>query len=230
MKLKLVAAGVAASTFALGAAGASHAVTLFDGGTAEAVITGTSTSLTVAISNLVADPASAGQEISGIQIFFNGGPTSASLTSQAGKLISWNSKKPLTWSFPGGNPNHWGSTLSGSEIHLTALTSSKPDDLITGTGPSYTGDASIYEHTPSIVGTGTFKLSWLGEVLPTIRDVIFEFGTGPDSRSSTIDCSSGCNVIPTTTGVPEPATWAMMLIGITGLGGIIRSRRRTAMA
>lgn len=31
-------------------------------------------------------------------------------------------------------------------------------------------------------------------------------------------------------GVPEPATWAMMLIGFGGLGAALRSRRRSAMA
>ena len=33
-----------------------------------------------------------------------------------------------------------------------------------------------------------------------------------------------------TTGVPEPASWATMLVGFFGLGGMIRSRRRMAAA
>jgi hypothetical protein len=32
------------------------------------------------------------------------------------------------------------------------------------------------------------------------------------------------------TAVPEPATWAMMLIGFGGLGAMIRRRNRAAMA
>ncbi|HXV00953.1 MAG TPA: PEPxxWA-CTERM sorting domain-containing protein, partial [Caulobacteraceae bacterium] len=31
-------------------------------------------------------------------------------------------------------------------------------------------------------------------------------------------------------GVPEPASWALMLIGVAGLGGAVRSRRRAAAA
>jgi hypothetical protein len=30
--------------------------------------------------------------------------------------------------------------------------------------------------------------------------------------------------------VPEPATWAMMLIGVAGMGGIARRRRSAALA
>lgn len=31
-------------------------------------------------------------------------------------------------------------------------------------------------------------------------------------------------------GIPEPASWALMLCGFFGLGGALRARRRTAVA
>jgi hypothetical protein len=38
------------------------------------------------------------------------------------------------------------------------------------------------------------------------------------------------NVSVTAGGVPEPSTWAMMLLGFGGLGAMLRSRRRAALA
>ena len=39
-------------------------------------------------------------------------------------------------------------------------------------------------------------------------------------------CSRNCP----TGGVPEPASWAMMLVGVGAIGGALRMRRKTAMA
>jgi hypothetical protein len=39
--------------------------------------------------------------------------------------------------------------------------------------------------------------------------------------------STGVVITP---GVPEPATWAMMLLGFGGLGAMLRSRRKAAFA
>ena len=37
------------------------------------------------------------------------------------------------------------------------------------------------------------------------------------------------NLTASTTAVPEPATWALMLIGIGGLGAALRSSRKSAL-
>jgi len=43
-------------------------------------------------------------------------------------------------------------------------------------------------------------------------------------------CTVDFSVAITPTGVPEPATWALMLVGLGGLGAGLRSRRRAAVA
>ncbi len=50
--------------------------------------------------------------------------------------------------------------------------------------------------------------------------------SGPSSsRGSLLD-----NVSLATVSVPEPASWALMVLGIGGIGGVVRSRRNSASA
>ncbi len=55
--------------------------------------------------------------------------------------------------------------------------------------------------------------------------------TGPDSSpaSAYVADNSGAENFAFV-AVPEPATWAMMLLGVFGLGGLLRSTRRKRMA
>ncbi len=60
-----------------------------------------------------------------------------------------------------------------------------------------------------------------------INDDIFADNTG-SLRVCVGDSVASCQAL--SAGVPEPATWAMMLIGLGGLGGIMRARRRVTAA
>jgi hypothetical protein len=142
-----------------------------------------------------------------------------SLTSQSGVLIDIGAGGTVT---PvAGSPTHWGASLTGSTVLLEtagdAAVGGKPIDLIIGTGPYTNANSSIIVHDPSIQGTGTFALSALGVTASTqVTGVIFSFGTGPDT------------FLPVTT-VPEPSTWAMMILGFAGIGFMAyrRSRKNT---
>jgi hypothetical protein len=71
----------------------------------------------------------------------------------------------------------------------------------------------------------------------TFHNFSFQFvGTGADAVKFTVNAQAGDNtdalldnVSVSGPGVPEPATWAMMLTGFFGLGAMIR-RRRMAVA
>ena len=129
--------------------------------------------------------------------------------------------------------NHWGVGLSGGKIVLETAGSfaagGQPDDLIIDNGGVYThANPSITNHQPVIKGTGTFNLTLTGAQAPTITAVTFLYGTGPDSSMAgclvgSENCSPG---IPTThITVPEPASWALMLLGFGGLGAALRRQR-----
>ena len=68
---------------------------------------------------------------------------------------------------------------------------------------------------------------------PGYSKIALESGAGQWSVSVTGDCGSG--VCPAGFGyrvdaVPEPATWAMLLVGFGAMGVAIRSRRKVATA
>jgi hypothetical protein len=64
------------------------------------------------------------------------------------------------------------------------------------------------------------------------RTVFYEFNFGTQGNTGiTLNTSGFSNAVLYFTGgsVPEPATWAMMLLGFLGMGVALR-RRRTAVA
>jgi hypothetical protein len=102
-----------------------------------------------------------------------------------------------------GSPTHWGDTLSGTTVHLTTLTGGQPNDLIVGLNPNQNNGFDNFN--PYINHTGTFTLACMGcTTSSTISGVSISFGTEGFS-------------VPAT-AVPEPSTWAMMLIGFAGVG------------
>jgi hypothetical protein len=74
-------------------------------------------------------------------------------------------------------------------------------------------DTTFHPQTFSFLGTGTDFVKF------TV------VATGPDNTDALLD-----NVSVSGVAVPEPATWAMMLVGFGGLGAMLRRRRAHAFA
>jgi hypothetical protein len=69
------------------------------------------------------------------------------------------------------------------------------------------------------------------DVTPGVGDFGAVLFTGPvTSPSFATGTYTLHNGALTVTAVPEPAAWLMMLLGVAGVGGIMRSRRRRAIA
>ncbi len=225
--------GMAAVASVLGLASGAQASTVwtFSGQSAKdgavdatATINFTATGITVGLDDLLANPKSDGQTLSGIQIFFNTLPTSASLTSASGTEI--NIAKGGGTSGDDNIIHHWGTALSGGSLFLdTAGTGSaggQPFDLIIGPGPYTNANAGLVGKSPYILDLGNFSVA-LGGLTSTsyITKVNLNFGTETDLHSAT--CSGDCG--PPTGGVPEPASWMTMILGLGGIGAMMRRQR-----
>jgi hypothetical protein len=220
-----IAFAIATATLALAfSAPANAAVVIYtangsgvDGAeSAKAVITTGVNSLSIDLFSLIANPTSAGQEVSGIILTLANAASSAVLTSSTGTLIDIAGGGAVTPN--GGTITHWGLTTSGSSINLATAggpVGGSPFDLIIGAGPYTNANPSITGRNPQIQNDGLFLLTLTGELNPIITGVTFEFGTGPDSTLPGV-----------LTSVPEPYTWAMMLFGMGSLGAMLRYRNR----
>jgi hypothetical protein len=57
-----------------------------------------------------------------------------------------------------------------------------------------------------------------------------QFTAGAGSSLSSFTANGGGNFSFDTAGVPEPATWGLMIVGFGGMGMVLRARRRPALA
>jgi len=229
---------VTGATILLSAAPASAAVFTGTGSGTDGPVAGTADitlgtgTLTVRLTDNTINPNSIGQSLSDIDIVFGNTLGAATLTSQTGQLITINTNG--TFTNDPGNPTHWGVSVSGATLFLatagTGAPGGQPVDLIIGPpGPgglysnSNNGMGHITggfdAHDPQLSGTGTFVISD-ASILPTsvINSVTLSFGTGPETFV----------VAHVTPAVPEPSTWAMMMLGFAGLGFLGYYRRSNA--
>lgn len=191
---------------------------------AEAIVTAIAGGVTVTLNDLLQNPKSAGQLVSGLEFNITDTTGGASVGSSSGVLATIGSGGSYT---PGTatSLSHWAASLSGSTVTLTTLSGGQPNELIigpdsaggfAGLGLYNNANSSIHNFNPSVLGTATFTLSIPGVTAnSTISGVGIEFGTGPEAI-----------IGPPPTIVPDGGSTLTLLgtalLGVTFLGRKLR--------
>jgi len=230
MRLKSVISSIAlAGTMALGAASSANAVVFIGSGSipngkpvsASADFTLGSGAISISLSDLQSGQISSGQTVSGI-VFTISGISAVSLNTATGSLENVNDNGTET--AVSGAIGHWGVGLtSGTTVRLATVgqfaKGGQPDYLIVGPTPNQNNGFDNFN--PYINGTGVFTLNATGVTsLSSITGVSFLFGTEKATWSVAGDPRT-----PAGPAAPEPATWAMMLLGFAGVGFMAYRRK-----
>jgi hypothetical protein len=191
-----------------------------------AVITPGAGTLTVVLTDNQANPRSAGDLLSSIEITLTGSQGTPTLSSQAGSLINVtpgaSSGTPVA-----GSPTHWGVGVSSSNCtggaSCIALETAgpfavggAPINMIIGPAPYTNSNASIGNFNPYINGTGNFVIADTAvTAATTIAGVTFDFGTSPDTfQPGTL--------------VPEPNSLVLLGSGLITAAAFQQWRKRKA--
>jgi hypothetical protein len=185
---------------------------------AVAVVTPGAGEVTITLTDLLANPQSAGQLISGLNFDITD-VTGVNSVSGSGELVTITGGGPAS---PTGSTSltHWAATLSGSTVTLTTLSGGQPNQMIIGpadsSGKYSAANASIENFNPSVLNTATFTIFLNGSVTAasTISDIQIQFGTGPEAT------------LPNTPSVPDGgSTVALLGFALCGIGLVGRKLR-----
>ena len=123
----------------------------------------------------------------------------------------------------------WKVQSFGSGVYGISVSSSKPHDLVIGSPINSSGkttaNASVYQHSPSLVSGAVFTLSGITELNAStiIKNVNVIYGTSNQCTGPLKEIFSGPN---SPSPVPIPATLPLLGGGLFGLGLIALHKRR----
>jgi hypothetical protein len=176
--------------------------------------------MTIILTNLSPSLSAANQGLSDFLINFTTDISSVTDFTQSGALVIVNDDGSVT---PvAGSPTRWDASVVSGNLYLTSLGNGQPSEMI---APSNIGtpNDSVDNFNPYIDTTGTFTLNLTGASNLTIAGVSFSFGTNAEEFVACVgDCGGGGGQGG---GVPEPVSWALMVLGFGGMGALLRRRR-----
>jgi hypothetical protein len=195
--------------------------------------------LLVTITDLLVNPTSDGQMISGIRFDESGATGSGALTSVNSGLISTVNTSTGTFTAGASDPlTRWHATESGTTITLTTLTGGKPDRLIIGPpdGSNLYSNANPSTKNPVVLNSAIFTIAIpgvtsLSSILDDVSNVYIMFGTSNDPfdlvLTSCIDCRDDA---PPPGATPLPAALPLFASGGALLGFLGWRRKRKSAA
>ena len=194
------------------------------------VTTGAGGSVTVTLSDLLANPTDAGQLVSDFFFNLSTAPTTSlsGTTTPTGSLIAIDGNGIATTSNVA--IASWGLTSSGSTVHLDSLTGGPSQTIIGPGGPGgvYTNaNGSIAgngPHNPFLSGSATFTFTVAGVTTnTTVSNPVFSFGTvAGDNVPGCVVGAASCN----SSTVPEPVTSGLVGLGLISLFFVRRRATR----
>jgi hypothetical protein len=194
---------------------------------AQATYTTNGDVVTLVVTNTTADMFASNQAISDVLLDFSTDATAPTAFTQDGQLADVATGGGVT--LVAGDPTRWHISLLTGNVYLDALGGGQPSDMIASTTFGST-NGGFDNFNPYILGTGTFTFNLAGASQLHLAGLQFSFGTQHEFKAFGT-CTTDCGVInPTGGGVPEPASWALMIMGFGGVGALLRRKQALATA